>query len=828
MKKRILLALVLATLAFLLLSVGALAADSGAGEADSHVWEITSADGTVTYADDFFTPITNAAAGDTLRLIPDYIELDRIFTVSHSNPFTLDLGDSTIVYPNPNITAPVLNISQNCDVTFRANGAKICLQIGVRSFASVQGKLTVLGEGEGLTVLAPDAFDAGGNAIVDLYNVTMVKHCSNMMGLLCARANSRVSAYNCRLISSQGWTAAYSTSTGILSLYDCEVISTDLKNAVLVDTATASLYAEGTVFSCGFNQKGIFTVGPGCYLPITSGYSLAPGVSELNIDATASLVGLDFVAPDSYTAVSATPCPILRYTVEIGEPTDTPTDSSAWRVTTTDGGEYFAPLYYPFFIDGSVSDISLLTDCSIPFAFGASLKCDLLNLGEHTFTATAPAWLTVRGTGAIFNVGGDTPFTFTSSGKIASDHPLLATTRPTVLNLDGATVSAPNLVTSTAADVTVNGGEIHTTADALIAYGAADLHLNNTLILSDGIAVSSGRSVYVTDSLVASGVTSFDVMSDVSLAGNTLVSGSITATAVRAENGVLFDTPPTEQGGLLCKTLDTPVTDPRLASVRFAYCADTPDHLSLSISMSNYVTLNVLVPAHVYNFDALTVISVDGIVYAPDVTDGTPLSIDGTDYVKFTFRHIYPTDILGELSVRIITSGTELSVSTTVSDLMLASFDVSDDDSFKRAVATYLDLAYSALGVVVDMTALAPYVSRADVPVPTAPDFVSSVFFDAERCRIILRPSDGTELKKLSLTWEDEDVIVRASDGIIEMPFLRLDPSCTIVVFYTAGDETRTEEIGILSLYATVADSPGRSTALLEKYLRYLILISES
>ena len=173
MKKILLFAL--CTLFVMLFSFFAFADDGTTDIPDGTVWLVESADGTTAYSDSFFGGLSAALDGDRLTLIPDYIELEGVYNLNTGRTFTVDFGDSTIVYPDNTYTAPVFQIGNKTNLTIYSSGAAVYLQNNVRSFISLSsGRLTVLGDG--FSVYAPDAVDASGDAVVELHNVYFYKN----------------------------------------------------------------------------------------------------------------------------------------------------------------------------------------------------------------------------------------------------------------------------------------------------------------------------------------------------------------------------------------------------------------------------------------------------------------------------------------------------------------------------------------------------------------------------------------------------------------------------------------------------------------------------
>ena len=806
------------------------------GERDGGpVWEITDSAGNVSLSYGYFDGLSNVADGDTLRLIPDYIELDTVYTLRTDKQFTVDLGDSTVVYPSNTITTPVFVINGSTDVTFIGDGANIYLQDNVRSFISVSdtASVTFIGSGQGIGIYAPDAVDAGGTATVTLRNVHFMKNSGNMMGLVCARASSTVTAYDSTFVSKAGGNAVYSCANGKMSLYNCSVISLDATNgAQVADSAT--LYAEETLFSCSMKNVGGFTAGAGCYLAqgITAKYPASAEAVSLKL-SSAPTVNI-FVAPSSFEAVAAAKMSVTTYVKTVSGVTDTPTEASVWRVENELGNYYTDDFLYPLVNSREGDRLMLLRDVSLPYISGESILADLIDLGGYSISVGLPAGLSGDDV-ALFNVGGSGELTLRASGSFELAGLLLSTSRSTALELEGATLTLGSLVRFSGDSLTVKGGTVRTASTAINAIGNSSVTIDGTGVISDATAVSAGGEVTVQNSLLASTSNgpAIVTLAGASMLGDSYIYGSVDGSTVIAENGVKFNTPPTQNAKFLVKPLPSAIENDLCPGLFFNYeCADPTRSVRASFTMSSDVLLSVYVPDYVYlDSAAFTLISIDGMTYTPSAADGKSVELDGEGYTVFIYPQVHIRDVLSDGVIRFISFGNEFTLGFTVSELMLESLRQSSNTSFSAAAATYLDLAYSAVGHTPEdgvAELIYPYVSTSVPPIPTAPDTVRTTFFDAERGVIDIYGAEGVTLNRVVITWGKKQIVIRAEDGVIECPFLRLDPGASITLDYFRDGKHESVEIGILSLYAPIEGSSGHSAALFRKYIAYLYILSKA
>lgn len=837
MKRKILSGLIFALVIVVLLTLAASAESQRAADEAKPVWNIKSIDGTESISYDFFDGLTRANDGDVLTLMVDYIELDTVFTLKTGKSFTLDLGDSKIVYPNNTITTPVLIIQGKTQVKMLADGAQIYLQDNVRSFISISDStLDVVGTGEGLRIMAPDAVDAGGGATVTLDNVHFMKNSGNMMGLLCSRSTSKVVARNSTFVSRAGGNAVYSCASGQMSLYNCQVISLDNTSAAQISDS-ATLYAENTVFSCQVkNQNNGFTAGDGCYIPKGVTFTPASGTTAIPVSILASLEVEKFVAPSSYETVSAADCNIANYVTAGMNPsrlTDSPTDGSVWRVENGEKCYYTDYFYYPLLSSEEGDRLTLLRDVTLTHFMNTEVKAESIDFGTHSLCAALPDGLTYTAPITLLDTAASGDFTLASGGKIDLPVLLLSTDRPTVLNLDGASITVTSLATVTAKNLTVSGGYIKTKETALMAVGQGDVVIISSTVVSDTVAVNSGKDTLVRDSVVAS-LGDFETVRafrTLSFDGNCYIFGTAIAEKITADGEVYFNTPPVADLDFLLKPLAEPVICDDLPELIFTHrVSKLEGEIKYYFTMSTYPTLNVMVPRYLYEFEVFTLISVDGIVYTPTYAHASEMTLNGEEYYSFAYPYIYASDTAEEGKIRLSLCGLDFEYDFTVRDLMLKNFREISNTTVKCVIATYLEYALNAANdesYSVLREELYPFVASPTVPVPTAPTLIKSVFFDTERGVISLYPTDGVKLESAVIKWGNSTVTVNSKNGVIHLPYLRLDPSVPFNIRFINGDERGTCELGILSLYATVRGSTGRSTAMLESYLRYLIFISE-
>ncbi|MBR5448755.1 MAG: hypothetical protein IKV43_02100, partial [Clostridia bacterium] len=679
--------------------------------------------------------LSAALDGDRLTLIPDYIEPEGVFILSTGKTFTVDFGDSTIVYPDNTYTSPVFQIGSKTNLTIYSAGATVYLQNNVRSYISLSsGRLTVLGDG--FSVYAPDAVDASGDSVVELHNVYFCKNSTNMMGLVCSRANSVVSVYNSTLVSGvTNGNAVYSCADGNMSLYGTSLISLDGSNAVQVSDRGV-LYAEDTVFSC--TTKGnTFTVGAGCSLLSGSGYKLASGVTHSELKPKASFTVTEFVAPSS-TKEKTVNSQLATYTyAPIGTATDNSTDESVWMVQNGDGIYFTDDFYYPLVNSQEGDRLTLLRDVEVTRYLKTQLKAKSIDLSDFNLTVDLPDYIDWTGLTLINHAGGS-DLSVAASGDITLDLNFIAASRPTSLAFGGV-LYMPSVATVNGADLTVMGGVINTTAAAFKTIGDGDISLSSIDIFTAD-AISAGADMYLTDTLAVNtnGGVVISALNTVTLCGDTYLFGDAAAASMIAEKGVYFNTPPTVSTDFLTKPLVAPYAHPVYTDLIFGYAVATLDgEIRASLDMAVDVTLNVYVPTFVYIYpDAFTVISVDGIVYAPGATSAKTVTIGGEEYVKFTYSQIHAADINEELSSCISVVGYEYKSETVLRDLFLRSISDSDSDSFKKLAATYLNYAFETVNYTPDddmLTLITPYVTMPDVPITTTPDIIRTVYFNAEK-----------------------------------------------------------------------------------------------
>lgn len=824
MKKILLFALCM--LFVMLFSFFAFADDGAADMPEGTVWIAKSADGTVSYSDSFYGGLTAAKNGDSLTLVPNYIELDGIFNLNTGATITVDFGDSTIVYPDNTYTAPVFQIGNKTNLTIYSSGAAVYLQNNVRSFISISsGSLTVLGDG--FSVYAPDAVDASGDAVVELHNVYFYKSSSNMMGLLCARASSVVTAYDSTLISGvTNGNAAYSCVDGKMSLYNTTVISLDGTNAVQVSDR-ATLYARDTVFSCTTKGNAV-TVDAGCALLVNGGYTLADGVAVSGLKPNATFTVDEFVAPSSTREKTVTSQLAIYISPSAGKPTDNSTENSVWMIENGDTVCFTDDFYYPLVYSQDGDKLTLLKDVTVTQYLKTQVKAKSIDLSSFNLTVDLPDYADWTGLVLLNHVGG-TELDIAAAGNITLDLGLVAASRPTHLAFGGV-LNMPSVATVSGADLTVTGGVINTTGTAFTTVGDGDITLTSVELFAGG-RISSGADAFLTDTTAAisDGKMLITALGTVTVRGESYLVGNITATSMTAEKGVYFDTPPTVSTDFLTKPMAEPHAHPKYPDLIFNYTASTLDgEIYASLDMSNDVVLRVYLPTYVYNLtNVFTLISVDGIVYTPAATSGKSATIAGENYTRFTYSQIHASDINEELCVRVSVAGDEYECRITLRDLFVKSINESDSDSFKKLAATYLSYAFETVNYTPDDDTLAlisQYAVNTEVPVPTAPDFIRTVYFDTEREIVRIYATDGVDIFAIRTNWDGKSMYLRFDDGSVELPYLRLNPSSTFTVYYTADGKTSTAELGILSLYAVISDSAGHSANLFETYLSYLIL----
>lgn len=796
------------------------------------VWRIESADGAVSYSNDYFDGLSSAENGDRLTLIPDYLELDSVFTLDTGKSITVDIGNSRIVYPNNTHETPLFNIRSTTSLTIYADGAELYLQDNVRSFISIANDATLViwGGENGFYATAPDVVDAGNNATVELHNVHFMKNSGNMMGLVCARASSTVKIYDSTLVSSEKGNAIYSCVNGRVEIYNTNVVSLDNSKVIQVTDdnsgSVASLYVEDSVIYGNINNTGSITAGGVSYFSSSEGIAVNNGYSLVKSDLDAKLYAKCFVAPSSYKEqpISGN---ITAYTLPVYQnPTsDRVTDDTVWMVKNEAAVYYTDDFYYPIKNSKSGDELTLLSDVKLSYITEGSLKAKSINLGNKSIRLDLNDSIEF-GDGWLFKAEGEGELTLTAGSDIMLDVSLLYSKRPVTFNLNGV-VSAKSLAYATGAAITVNGGKIYTKGCPIKTVGDADITLCGVTVIAPS-AVSSGNGLSATEAVLVNtnGGDAITALGDVSLLQSTYVAGGISAARLFADKSVYFDTPPTVSADFILKPLASPVTNTAYPDALFSYRTTTLDgEIRVSLTLSGDMSLNVFVPTFVYNYDAFTLISVDGIVYTP--TDYTKTALIGTEeYAVFSYSQLHASDVNEDGVVRVSVSGYEHECHFTLAELLLRAMNKCEGTEVKRVVATYLDYAFDVIGftpVEEAFSAINTCLAKYEIPIPTAPEIIRSVYFDAEREIIQIIPADGVTLKSVRLDWNGKTISVGAEDGVINMPFLRFDPSLEFTVFYQQDGGTTSVKLGILSLYSTVSDSTGHSTALFRKYLSYLM-----
>ena len=799
---------------------------------DGAIWHVRASDGTESYSYDYFDGLKNAKNGDHLTLIPDYIELDMIFTLDSGREFSIDIGDSVIVYPNNTYEEPVFNIRSGTSLTVYADGAELYLQNNVRSYISISGtsKLFIYGGEKGFYSSAPDVVDAGDTAYVELHNVHFMKNSGNMMGLVCSRASSTVKIFDSTLVTDNGANNLYVCVNGRAELYNSVVISLSGANGIQVtdDGAgnVASLYVYDSIIAADVKNTGKISVGGVSYLKSSTNVTAMDGHSIFKSTMDATLNASRFVAPASHTleTVKAT---LTAYTLpDVGnETTDTVAENSVWMVKNGDSVYYTPSFYYPLINSKEGDCLTLLSDVELAYCLDTVILAKSIDLGNYSLTVDLPDF--IDGTSKrLFNTSGSSEISIIANGRITSDVMLLYTTCPVFVTV-GNEIAAPSFVVSYGAAVTVLGGRINSTATAITTVGNADVNLNGVTVVS-GSAMNVGASLFAIDSRIVNTTGGEAVVANrtVNLSQNTLVYGTLSAADISADNAVYFNTPPTHFSDFLVKRLADPYVHPDIPDYSFGYRASKLDgEIRASFDVSGDVILNIYVPSYVYDYsDTFTVLSVDGIVYNPQAHDNFTV-IDGDEYTVFRYSQVHASDITEKGSVRISVAEYEYECSFTLLDLFERSIVAAADDDVKTLFAAYLDYAFDVTGYVPndELYALVhQYAVTTAVPTPDAPDFIRSVYFDPEREVITILPADGISFASARIDWNGRTLTVNAQDGVITIPYLRLDPSVEISVFYRLDGTTHTERIGILSLYATIKDSPGNSARLFLKYLGYL------
>ena len=797
---------------------------------DSHIWEFTAEDGTVTYSNNA-TALTVAAKKYVKAKLLKDITVGEGILINVSGDFELDLSVASISAQNILGVGNFAIVRGTGDLTVKLGEKSANIPFGL-IYADMDGDVNVISSGAHIARTVVYATNGSVSVEGGTYAASSVAFASKNASLSLKNATVSGNAI-CALVYSSG---DMTVDNSVVLADSVEAVDTDGKL-----TLNDSVYLYGTVKADDFASRDA------CYFlysPIIENSDVIIVNEELvkSIKIASVNEGAVALTDKEYTFVYKTEAYVLL---------DAQDSNSIWKIGFADGSfKYSKHLYVPFgYLEEYVS-LTLLKDISVDQSFNTKLSGDFtVDLSgrkisksmsfpsdKAIISASGMGKLTVKMENAVINADG---VAFISADNLRNVD-IIAT---------DAYVLVSTVINSKSTPASVNGGYYDTKAGNSFIFDDEALSLGALTVFSSGTVplVNSASDVTLNEGVklvTKTGLVAINTEATVYMASGTLITGTIKAASVITEGTSYFGNKLSVDNVNMIVINDRYLADIKLltykngkvtestANYQFLYrTAVLGEGIKVNASLYTDASLNVYVPYSVTKSNDLfkVRISIDGLLYEADAKDGVKLLVDGTSYVKFTYKYLYPSLYDKKIELTLV-SGTFVNKSTmSVSSVLEGGFDAAgEDEAMKTTIASYCAYSMALSGHNIPMREdMAQYrmgYYRSE-PADTAflEEYFSYVKYDVENNKLVLvRREDNTAKFDFYYTFGTETITVNCAEtDAVEIPIFRLDHSSPIKVNVKNGSKTESVELDIHS-FVWFAKNDTDARRFLELYCAYL------
>ena len=571
--------------------------------------------------------------------------------------------------------------------------------------------------------------------------------------------------------------------------------------------------------------------------------------------AEQSIKQLDVLSENGGTLSSAKISVTFAYYTREYILSDTKQNNSVWMLTDENGNvKYTDHIYTPFVDLSKFVNYTLLCDLNLAKNFALTLVGDIkIDLGSNKialvagfnrddplFDVTGDGVIEISATGAIVDASGAT---FARADEIGG----------ITLSLGNSFICADTAVTSNKAPINAAGGYYSVKAFGFVANGAqtsltsltAYSETNATLVSSTAdVSVNEGVVLVATNKGVAINTTAKLMVVD-----GIDIFGTVTAAEFYSGGAVGFAKRPSfgysnmlvvEQKAnksFTVKKLNSAKVTEEKSTLSLAFSTvNITDNIKVSMHLSSYATLNVYVPTVVVNSDpSFTArIVLDGLLYEAHAADGTPKTVDGKAYVRFSYPYVYPNAYDKEAKITLLSAGFEGSKTIGVSSYLERAMQATASDEVRSVIASYA--AYSAECAGVKLSSDSPFAEPAkkltvyhEADADLLFDYFRAVRYEPGVSELRFTPwtsCDYTVNIAYKFGETDMNYTFNSKDGAFAIPVYRFPMSGDFTMAFTDSKGTQTLSINLYDL-ANFAEEGSDTRLLLTLYLAYANALGE-
>ena len=832
------------------------------------LWKITHSDGTVDYAEGFSEPFVDGEyrRGDVFKFLEDkyYLYHENFATIKTAVDITVDLTGVSIICPETkedieDINADVFNLSLSnaATVTFLMDGAEIYVPSHGRCAFSVSGNgyIAVDGGESGGKIFAPGALNLTTTATASskksyFKNMYLYKSSQNMNGLVCSRENAVLNLIDCYAVSeNKSWVVFYIVNNGKIILNNTVAFNTAGSGLLNVDnTGTPAIEInDGSYFygASSFASNLVVKLQPeSFYSDDISAYIEEDDV--LKVESVKQLFKLySSDVAGEYTGKVAD----LTFNYVLADSmvtTQTIKFDSVWKLEKKDGTfEYTANVYTPYRYANDYKSFTLLRNIFLDKGFAAALNSDFtLNLDSYSVFASAGSdircMLSVSGSGNLTLLLDKSSIIMEAATFVKADGQQNVT-----VNAEGTFVKSDMLIDASVADVTVKGGFFE-------ALGGDGISTSGNVVIDGATLKGVGHgdlvnakgkvSLFANTNLLASlGAAAVISESELRMASNLYIHGSVRASSIVTEGAATFSSAPEAKLDklLLCDTYRKAFdiltyTSKGVETKRVTYTfthqlTELNSGIYASFTFYSDVALNIYLPQSVVdaNSEFALRIAVDGFLYEAKAEDSVRIVKGGRNFAKFTYSYIYPTSYSSVVSLTVISGSFTAQSEARVSELLDRTLSKTDNQSDKSVVASYMAYSMRASGAYVPQDGIVEQLRVKFSPSSSSSDlmkYMSGVSFSPSNSEITFTfKSELAGSFAVSYMFGNEPLKydALATDGNMSIPVYRLAPNSEVEITYILDEKEEKTVVNIFDIINSV-DENSTSYEIVRLYGAYL------